>query len=51
MKSCKIIFELKRDIQNRRFPVQRRLGARPGLGTQPRYETAVEVPVEFVKTQ
>ena len=51
MKSCKIIFELKCDIQNRRFPIQRRLSARPGLGTQSRYETPVEVRVEFVKTQ
>ena len=32
-----------------RFPVQTLLGARPGLGTQPRYEAPGDLRVENVK--
>ena len=34
-----------------RFPVQTPLGARPGLGTEPRYEVPGDLRVEIVKTQ
>ena len=34
-----------------RFPVQTPLGARPGLGTQPRYEAPGDLRVELDKTQ
>ena len=32
-----------------RFPVQNPLGARPGLGTQPRYEAPGDLQVEYVQ--
>ena len=38
-------------IRTKWFSVQTPLGARPGLGTQPRYEAYDDLRVELVKTQ
>ena len=36
-------------VRNGRFPAQTPLGARPGLGTQPRYEASGDLLVEIVE--
>ena len=38
-------------IEIGRFPIQTPLGARPGLGSQPRYEAPGNLRVKIVKTQ
>ena len=44
-----LLLNTRRCDQNRKVPVRTTLGARPGLGTQPRYEAPGALLVEYVK--